>query len=135
MATFLILNSLSPALPIHTTAYARATFKPLHVQTIRFAGDGKPRRSLSVITRAAPSTTTYVVAFLIPLSMLIGTIITSLRISDKLDRDYLEELAINQAIRDADEEGDDDDGISLEDEVNQRALQGTKTRNRPKREA
>lgn len=49
---------------------------------------------------------------------------------------FIKQLAINQAIREADEEDDGDDvDIPLEDEAQQPALQGSRTRNRPKREA
>ncbi|KAJ9190605.1 hypothetical protein P3X46_001790 [Hevea brasiliensis] len=138
MASFLIPSSASLTVPISATP-VRASFKPMHLPTspaTRFAGDCQTRRRLTVVTRAGPSTTSYVIAFVFPLSLLLGTIFTSIKIADKLDREYLEELAINQAIREADEEdGDDDVDFPIKDEVQQPALQGTRTRNRPKREA
>lgn len=46
-----------------------------------------------VVTRAGPpSTGSYVFAFVFPMSLLIGTIFTSMRIAEKLDRQYLEEV-------------------------------------------
>ncbi|KDP40489.1 hypothetical protein JCGZ_24488 [Jatropha curcas] len=140
MAIFLAPNSATLTLPTASRSI-RASFKPLLVPTslaIRFAGDGQTKRGLSLVTRAGPSTTSYVFAFVFPMSLLIATVITSIKIADKLDRDYLEELAINQAIREADEEDDDDDDaidIPTEEEVKQPALRDTRTRNRPKREA
>ncbi|XP_061970702.1 uncharacterized protein LOC133693496 [Populus nigra] len=139
-----------PFSPLSTTP-SRAFFKPLHLPTspaIRISDDPwrRKRRGLTVVTRAGLSANSYVLAFLLPLSLLAATIFTSIRIADKLDQDYLEELEIIQAIKEADEEDDDsDDGedyedtddnivdISLEEEL-QPVLQRTRTRNRPKRE-
>ncbi|EEF49618.1 conserved hypothetical protein [Ricinus communis] len=93
MASFLIPNSASLTLPIRPKP-TRATFKSLHGPTppvIRFS---KTRRGSALIPRAGPSTSSYVFAFVFPLSLLIGTIITSIRIADKLDRDYLEEVRV-----------------------------------------
>ncbi|KAG8643085.1 uncharacterized protein LOC110626638 isoform X2 [Manihot esculenta] len=138
MGNFLIPNSPALTLPISSTPII-ASFKPMHLPTspaISLVRDRRTMRGSTLVTRAGPSTTSYVFAFVFPLSLLIGTIFTSIRIADKLDRDYLEELAINQAIREADEEDDGDDvDIPLEDEAQQPALQGSRTRNRPKREA
>ncbi|KAJ6392842.1 hypothetical protein OIU77_022344 [Salix suchowensis] len=153
-----------PFSPLSTTP-PRAFFKPLHLPTlpaIRISNDPwrRRRRGLIVVTRAGLSANSYVLAFLLPLSLLAATIFTSIKIADKLDQDYLEELEIIQAIKEADddsddgeeedddsddgEEGDDDvdheedDGntadISLEEEL-QPVLQRARTRNRPKREA
>ncbi|KAL9407235.1 hypothetical protein Peur_004207 [Populus x canadensis] len=140
-----------PFSPFSTTP-PRAFFKPLHLPAspaIRISDDPwrRKKRGLTVVTRAGLSANSYVLAFLLPLSLLAATIFTSIRIADKLDQDYLEELEIIQAIKEADEEDDDsDDGedyedaddnivdISLEEEL-QPVLQRTRTRNRPKREA
>lgn len=45
-----------------------------------------------MVTRAGPSTSSYVVAFLLPLSLLAVTIFTSWKVDDKLERDFLEEV-------------------------------------------
>ncbi|KAJ8753187.1 hypothetical protein K2173_017773 [Erythroxylum novogranatense] len=70
-------------------------------------------RGLRMVTRAGPSTNSYIVAFLLPLSLLAGTVFASIKVADRLDRQFLEDLAINQAIREAEEEEeeeeDDDD--------------------------
>ncbi|GAV69402.1 hypothetical protein CFOL_v3_12903, partial [Cephalotus follicularis] len=66
-------------------------------------------RGLTVVTRAGPSTNSYLFAFLLPLSLLAVTVYTSIRISDKLDADFLEELAINRAMSGADEEDEAED--------------------------
>lgn len=80
------------------------------------------------MTRAGPSSTSYIFAFVFPLSLLAITIFTSIRIADKLDKKFYEEMAINEAIRE-DEEEDSNSGISVKEEP---AL--PRTRNRPKRE-
>ncbi|KAF8022242.1 hypothetical protein BT93_G2396 [Corymbia citriodora subsp. variegata] len=113
---------------------ARASLEPTHVRisppvgfpggTTRRAGGGFRR----LVARAGPSTSSYVFAFVFPLSLLVTTVFASIKIADKLDRDFLEELAINQAIKDADE--DDDAEVSLEEKP-----VPSRTRNRPKREA
>ncbi|OWM78424.1 uncharacterized protein LOC116188309 isoform X1 [Punica granatum] len=118
----------SPLLP------ARASFTPRRMHmlpAVRFSGDPfrqKRTRGLTLVAGAGPSSSSYAFAFVFPLSLLAATIFASIRISDKLDRDFLEELAINQAAREADE-GEDPD-TSLEEEP---VL--PRTRNRPKREA
>ncbi|GFY90498.1 hypothetical protein Acr_07g0006950 [Actinidia rufa] len=86
-------------------------------------------RGSSVVTRAGPGTNTYIFAFVLPLSLLAITVFTSIRIADKLDREFLEEVAVNQAIMEAEEE-DGDAGMSLEEKPSL-----PRTRNRPKREA
>ncbi|KAL3732622.1 hypothetical protein ACJRO7_029291 [Eucalyptus globulus] len=114
---------------------ARAPLGPPHVRVsppVVFPGaGGTPRRAgrgARLVAPAGPSGSSYVFAFVFPLSLLVVTVFASIKIADKLDRDFLEELAINQAIKDADE-GDDAE-VSLEDKP---VL--SRTRNRPKREA
>ncbi|KAG6791067.1 hypothetical protein POTOM_000177 [Populus tomentosa] len=85
-----------PFSPLSTTPQ-RAFFKPLHLPTspaIRISDDPwrRKRRGLTVVTRAGLSANSYVLAFLLPLSLLAATIFTSIRIADKLDQDYLEEV-------------------------------------------
>ncbi|KAK1392551.1 High chlorophyll fluorescence 153 [Heracleum sosnowskyi] len=79
-----------------------------------FSGGLKSRRGWSVVTRAVPGPNTYIFAFVFPLSLLVATVFTTLRISDKLDEDFLQELAINQAILEASED-DEDDGTSTQE--------------------
>ncbi|XP_030966412.1 nucleosome assembly protein 1;3-like [Quercus lobata] len=161
MASFLISSSAS--LTLTHTIPTRAFFRPPLVPNppaIRFPGDLTRRRprGLTVVTRAGPSTNSILFAIAIPLSLLTITFFASIKIADKLDRDYFEELAINQAIREAEEDEDEDEdeddeneededmNISLEkkpalkeedEDINvslekEPALQ--RTRNRPKRE-
>ncbi|KAL8125811.1 hypothetical protein AgCh_013193 [Apium graveolens] len=56
-----------------------------------FSGGLKSRRGSWVVTRAVPGPNTYIFAFVFPLSLLVATIFTTLRISDKLDEDFLQE--------------------------------------------
>ncbi|KAF8396205.1 hypothetical protein HHK36_017818 [Tetracentron sinense] len=125
MASLIAFNSVSTAL--HLTN--RASFRP---SAFRFAGElglRNTRGGLAVVTRAAPSTSNLVFAFVFPISLLAVTIFTSIKIADKLDKEFLEEVAVNQVIKEGNDE-DDDTPISLEEEP---AL--PRTRNRPKREA
>ncbi|KAB1224929.1 hypothetical protein CJ030_MR1G014015 [Morella rubra] len=146
MANLVIFNSVSATHSLPSTA-TRAFFKPplgFKPSAIFLHGDPSRRRARgsTVVTRAGPSTNSYLFAFALPFSLLAITIFASIRIADKLDRDYLQELAINQAIREADEEDDEDeDEDEGEDEKKEKeinipfekepALQ--RTRNRPKR--
>ncbi|CAN1316524.1 hypothetical protein LINPERPRIM_LOCUS30097 [Linum perenne] len=170
MATLQIQPGLSaPALRFSGT---RASVKPvvhLHLQVRKQAslglvggGDGRKKgRGWSVVRRAGPSTSSYVFAFALPLSLLIFTIFTSIRISDKLDEDYLEEvikecynyciwsfsiffLELIEGIEYAEDEDEnidvnDEEGVQVspeEEEVMlpQPALSGSRIRNRPKRQ-
>ncbi|OVA03692.1 hypothetical protein BVC80_875g5 [Macleaya cordata] len=90
----------------------------------------KKKRGLAVVTRAAPTTTNLIFAFVFPLSLILVTVFTSIRIADKLDQDYLEELAINQAIMEGKDENEDSP-TSIEE----KPAELPRTRNRPKREA
>lgn len=128
MASFIICNS-----PLSTFRRNPITTRPqCFIQTppLRVSGDWyqRRRRGSAVVTRAGPSSTSYIFAFVFPLSLLAITIFTSIRIADKLDKKFYEEMAINEAIRE-DEEEDSDSGISVKGEP---AL--PRTRNRPKRE-
>lgn len=81
-----------------------------------------------MVLRAVPGPNTYLFAFLFPISLLAATIFTSIRIADKLDDDFLQELAVNLAILEGSEDDEDDDPS-----INESAR--PRTRNRPKREA
>ncbi|CAN1163907.1 hypothetical protein LINPERPRIM_LOCUS32872, partial [Linum perenne] len=52
----------------------------------------KTGRGWSVVRRAGSSTSSYIFSFALLLNLLIFTIFTSIRISDKLDEDYLEKV-------------------------------------------
>lgn len=99
MAGLLIFNPTSFVLSLPTTA-TRASFKPPHkvyFPAVRFPGDPICRetrpRGLTVVTRAGPSTSSYIFAFLLPFSLVLITVFTSIRVADKLDEDFLEEVS------------------------------------------
>ncbi|CAN6911930.1 unnamed protein product [Brassica oleracea] len=95
----------------------------------------------SVVARAGPSTSSYLLAFAIPATLIAATVFTSAKIADKLDDDFLEDvrlpayslqIALNQAIKAA-EDGENAQGeTSLDDLIKEPVLQ--RTRKRPKRE-
>lgn len=101
MAGLLIFKpaSFSRSLPTTTATATRASFKPPHkvfFPTVRFPCDPICRktrdRGLTVVTRAGPSTSSYVFAFFLPFSLIVITVLTSIRIADKLDQKFLEEV-------------------------------------------
>ncbi|KAI4333036.1 hypothetical protein L6164_017892 [Bauhinia variegata] len=103
MASLSFIFSGSPtvthSLPFTFTSRASLSSPPFpNSRAVRFAGYPCHRkvRGLSVVTRAGPSTSSYVFAFALPLSLLAGTIFTSIRIADKLDADFLEEVLIDK---------------------------------------
>uniref|UniRef100_A0A1J3IUB1 High chlorophyll fluorescence 153 n=1 Tax=Noccaea caerulescens TaxID=107243 RepID=A0A1J3IUB1_NOCCA len=92
----------------------------------------RSNRDRSVVARAGPSTSSYLLAFAIPATLIAATVFTSIKIADKLDVDFLEDIALNQAIKAA-EDGENADGdISLDDLIKEPVLK--RTRQRPKRE-
>ncbi|XP_073127553.1 uncharacterized protein [Henckelia pumila] len=110
---------------------APSTRVNLHVGRLKTS-----KRGVSVVTRAGGiSSSSYIFAFVLPLSLLAVTIFTSVRIADKLDQKFFEELAVNEAILEADE-----DGVENENENENESTSSDKesapirSRNRPKRE-
>ncbi|XP_062118213.1 uncharacterized protein LOC133831817 [Humulus lupulus] len=110
-ATIGSLNVTSLALTLSTHSSNPFALRPTHTPTtasfnssrlpnsaaLTFSGDPLKNRArargLSVVTRAGPSTGSFVLAFFLPLSLILVTVFASIRISDKLDRDYLEEFS------------------------------------------
>ncbi|KAL0541678.1 hypothetical protein IC582_021733 [Cucumis melo] len=132
MARFLISTRPFPfsSLPL---APPRAFFRPFTFSPpVRFSAHPSPSRTLRVVkTRAGASTSSYIFAFSIPLSLILITVLTALKIGDNLDKKFLEELALNQAIMEEDEDYEKDGTeISFEEKPTL-----PRTRNRPKREA
>ncbi|KAK8494114.1 hypothetical protein V6N12_031826 [Hibiscus sabdariffa] len=116
---------------------ANASLRHLYVHTppvFAFSDDltNRKRRGLEVVTRAGANASSYVFAAVLPFSLLAVTIFTSIKVADKLDKDFLEDIAVNQAVREAEEDDDGDDAISLDEIVQEPVL--PRTRNRPKRE-
>ncbi|XP_022961614.1 uncharacterized protein LOC111462310 [Cucurbita moschata] len=132
MARLLISTRAFPFPPLPLVP-ARAFFRPSKLSpAVRFSGDPSAARALRVVTtRAGASTSSYIFAFSIPFSLILVTALTALKIGDNLDKKFLEELALNQAIMEEDEENKDGSSeIPFEEKP---AL--PRTRNRPKREA
>ncbi|KAI4382970.1 hypothetical protein MLD38_008858 [Melastoma candidum] len=110
----LILSSPAwPAFPARSAAFPSVKF---------------PRRARNarLVAGAGPTAANYVFAFVFPLSLLVVTTVVSVRIGNKLDQKYLEELMINQAIEEADLD-EDPENLTEETPVAERS------RNRPKR--
>ncbi|KAJ8467511.1 hypothetical protein OPV22_030063 [Ensete ventricosum] len=111
----------------------------------RFRGNGTMRMRRLVVRAGAPSTNTLIIAFVFPLSLLVGTIFTAVRVADRLDEKYLEELAMNKAImeeKEAEEDDSDKDGKVAAEEAGsilpdeeEGVAAVPRVRNRPKREA
>ncbi|KAF5198533.1 high chlorophyll fluorescence [Thalictrum thalictroides] len=100
---------------------------------------GKKKRGLEVVTRAGLSSTNLIFAFVMPITLVLVTVFTSIKIADKLDEDFMEELAKNEAIMQG--EGMDEGTSTLADEKSaaptweQEKSAVPRIRNRPKREA
>ncbi|XP_043723441.1 uncharacterized protein LOC122670566 [Telopea speciosissima] len=133
MASLILSNTVPTSL--HLSRRTQVSIRPLHTfssPAIRFPGSlfCRNTRGLVVRTRAGPSTSSLIFAFVFPLSLLLATIFTSIKIADKLDRDFLEEVALNQSMMEVQDDDDDEDSpISIEEPALPRS------RNRPKREA
>ncbi|KAF0926821.1 hypothetical protein E2562_027413 [Oryza meyeriana var. granulata] len=114
-------------------------------------GGGRRRRSMVVRAGGPPSTSALILAFVLPLSLFVGTLITAARVADDLDERFLREMETNQAIMEENEDFEQDGGESDDDgeyeEEEEEAAQpapvekegvlvaaAPRTRNRPKRE-
>ncbi|GJU86687.1 hypothetical protein Tco_1294233 [Tanacetum coccineum] len=128
MASFTITPNSSLHLRVQPP-YPSQTTTPFPQQQRLTRGSVRDRGSLVVTRGGAPGASTYLFAFIFPLSLLAVTIFTSVKISDKLDRDFYEEMEVNQAILEAEDE--DDVVVAPTQEEPHRS----RTRNRPKREA
>ncbi|XP_015971728.1 uncharacterized protein LOC107495148 [Arachis duranensis] len=106
----------------------------------------KHRPSTVAPARAGPSSSSIAFAIGLPLSLLAVTVLTSLRIANKLDQQFFEEMAMNEAIMQADEDDDDDyededyyDDDDDDDDDAETSVQQEpalpRSRNRPIREA
>ncbi|KAF8097554.1 hypothetical protein N665_0286s0062 [Sinapis alba] len=133
MARLLFFVSI-PMQPTQTalSAFAQPLFPPPANSMAGRLCLNRRNRECSYVTRAGPSTSSYLLAFAIPATLIAATVFTSAKIADKLDDDFLEDIALNQAIKAA-EEGENAEGeISLDDLIKEPVLQ--RTRKRPKRE-
>ncbi|KAG8053973.1 hypothetical protein GUJ93_ZPchr0001g32069 [Zizania palustris] len=145
------LAALSNPPHLRASAATPCSVRPIRV-SVRPAGRGRRRRSIVVRAGGPPSTNVLILAFVLPLSLFVGTLVTAARVADDLDERFLREMEINLAImeenddfeKDGGAEDDDDGGIDEEDdEAAQPApvekegvlvAAAPRTRNRPKRE-
>ncbi|XP_058768544.1 uncharacterized protein LOC131642283 [Vicia villosa] len=132
MATSFLLSNPIPRTPTFTFPSFKAPPYPISPPLLRTTY-GKPRRA-TVVTRAGASASSYAFAIALPLSLLAVTIFTALRIGEKLDQDYYEEMAINEAIMEIDEEEEEDYDDDAETYLQEEPVL-PRGRNRPKREA
>ncbi|ESW21011.1 hypothetical protein PHAVU_005G033400 [Phaseolus vulgaris] len=137
MATFFsVYNPIS-----QPSAFASFRAKPFfNSPPLRIHAAARKRRSTVAAARAGPSTKSILFAIALPSSLLAVTIFAALRMGDKLDREWREEIAKNEAAKELEGYDDSDDGSeddSIETYVQEEpALQEEPTlRNRPKREA
>ncbi|KAL0763591.1 hypothetical protein Bca101_079742 [Brassica carinata] len=135
MARLLVSISMQTTTQTALPAFASPLFPPPGNNLLGGAGGlclNRRNRDCSYVARAGPSTSSYLLAFAIPATLIAATVFTSAKIADKLDDDFLEDIALNQAIKAA-EEGDNAEGeISLDDVIKEPVIQRTRTR--PKRE-
>ncbi|KAM0947865.1 hypothetical protein DsansV1_C07g0072151 [Dioscorea sansibarensis] len=107
-----LVHSYTPSSPPHTAFPSHRT--PLWCQRPRQA-----QRGNSILVRAGPpSSSTLILAFVLPLSLLIGTILVSIRIADDLDEKFVNELLMNEAMA-QEEEYEDEDGEDEEEDDEQ----------------
>uniref|UniRef100_A0A0D9VA41 Uncharacterized protein n=1 Tax=Leersia perrieri TaxID=77586 RepID=A0A0D9VA41_9ORYZ len=103
------------------------------------------RRPMVVRAGGPPSTGALILAFVLPLSLFVGTLVTAARVADDLDERFLREMEVNKAIMEENEgfeqdggEEEDDDGEFGEEEEKEGVLvtaaAAPRNRNRPKRE-
>uniref|UniRef100_A0A0D3EYH9 Uncharacterized protein n=1 Tax=Oryza barthii TaxID=65489 RepID=A0A0D3EYH9_9ORYZ len=121
--------------------------RPVRVSATPAAG-GWRRRRRSMVVRAGgpPSTNALILAFVLPLSLFVGTLITAARVADDLDERFLREMESNKAIMEENEDFEQDGGGEEEEEDAEQPAPAEKekegvlvaaaprTRNRPKRE-
>ncbi|KAG0452336.1 hypothetical protein HPP92_025000 [Vanilla planifolia] len=132
-------------------ALANASCRVLRVVEIeRWSRPHPGRRGCPIVHAGGgvPSTSSLILAFFLPLSLLIGTILVSIRIADNLDEKFLEELAMNQAMAEENEEEGEEvewpdvfeamDGEEYEEAIQpveeEAGAAPLRARNRPKRD-
>ena len=71
---------------------ASALGRPAVRVSARPAGRGRRRRSMVVRAGGPPSTNVLILAFVLPLSLIVGTLVTAARVADDLDERFLREV-------------------------------------------
>ena len=86
---FCVSNPIS-----HLSAFASLRAPPFFFNSpaLRIHAGGRERRGSAVATRAGPSTSSILFAIALPSFLLRITILAALRMGDKLDQDWLEEV-------------------------------------------
>ncbi|CAL5201540.1 unnamed protein product [Lathyrus oleraceus] len=132
MATsFLISN---PIPHTHTFTFPSSKAPPYLISPPLLHATYRKPRPATVVTRAGANASSYAFAIAMPLSLLGITVFTALRIGEKLDQDYYEEMAMNEAIMEVDEEEEEDHDDDAETYLQEEPVLPS-GRNRPKREA
>ncbi|XP_010557837.1 PREDICTED: uncharacterized protein LOC104826709 [Tarenaya hassleriana] len=134
------MASLFVTLPTHSLrTFLFASSRSLIPPANRFSGGFDSgvnwrKRGCVVLTRAGASASSYLLAFAIPATLVAVTVFASIKIADKLDEDFFEEVALTQSLREEALDGEEDaeSESSLDEMVQEPVLQ--RTRNRPKRE-
>ena len=91
-------SSSSSSTSCSSTHHLTQTYKPFSSpSTLPFIhGNKKSSRGLSVVTKGGgPSSTSYIFAFIFPISLVAVTIFTAMRITDELDQKFLEEVKLH----------------------------------------
>uniref|UniRef100_A0A0A8YX31 Uncharacterized protein n=1 Tax=Arundo donax TaxID=35708 RepID=A0A0A8YX31_ARUDO len=104
------LNAALSFAPLLGARAAPSPGRPIRVTARPVGGRGR-RRGLIMVVRAGgpPSTNALILAFVLPLSLFVGTLITAARVADDLDERFLREMEINQAIMEENEASDEED--------------------------
>ncbi|EES02039.1 hypothetical protein BDA96_03G453700 [Sorghum bicolor] len=146
------------SLPPRLAATTPCSGRPVRASCARPVPAGGARRrgrGRLMVVRAGgpPSTNQLILAFVLPLSLFVGTLVTAARVADDLDDRFLREMEINRAILEENEASDEDGAGEEEDdgdiivydegeeeelppvpvEEKEPAVVGPRTRNRPRR--
>ncbi|KAK7325357.1 hypothetical protein VNO77_29519 [Canavalia gladiata] len=137
MATLFCVSNPTISHPLTSFASLRAPPIP-NSPALRFTAGRQKARDSAVAVRAGPSTSSIAFSIALPLSLLAVTVIASVRMADKLDQQWLEEMANNEALMEDDEEDDYTDDDNEKDDLEtyvQEEPALPSARHRPKREA
>lgn len=90
MATLFLISNPIPQTQTFTFPSLRAP--PFRTTPSLLLTACRRPRGATVVTRAGASTSSYAFAIALPLSLLAVTVFTALRIGEKLDKDFYEEV-------------------------------------------
>jgi hypothetical protein len=93
MARGLVAAALwSPAARLGASAAPSYTDLPVRTTARPVGGRGRRRGLMVVRAGGPPSTNQLILAFVLPLSLIVGTLITAARVADDLDERFLREV-------------------------------------------